>query len=309
MDWVLVGALCLAVVGVAALLTVFKGQTRKDVAPGDEPEVEVAPSGLSRQARRRAEREARRRKKRDAGGDGPGGATDGGDGDDGGLPRAGGGDGPVVGRNRRGAKYEAKQRMKEARRKAREAQAAEEARAAEADELLVGDEGDDEAAAEAARVEAETERAAVEAAERAAAEAAAYEAMKAEFEVVTEGSLLADLGAEGEDVNTAFCKYVKRQKVVELDALASKFHLRTPEVVARLRALEADGRLMGIFDDRGKYIYVTMSELKAVARQINGAGRIGLDELAVVAGSLISVEKAKRKKRRKRKDEAGPSAT
>lgn len=49
-----------------------------------------------------------------------------------------------------------------------------------------------------------------------------------------------------------FVDYVKARKTVGLDELAAEFRMKTAEVVKRVQALEAEGALTGIMDDRGK---------------------------------------------------------
>lgn len=42
-----------------------------------------------------------------------------------------------------------------------------------------------------------------------------------------------------------------------LEDVAAEFKMLTKEVVAKIEQLEKDGLLMGITDDRGKYIHIT----------------------------------------------------
>ena len=49
-----------------------------------------------------------------------------------------------------------------------------------------------------------------------------------------------------------FVAYVKVRKTVALDELAAEFGLRTQEVIQRVQALEREGDLTGVMDDRGK---------------------------------------------------------
>lgn len=47
-----------------------------------------------------------------------------------------------------------------------------------------------------------------------------------------------------------------------------------------MRELEAEGRLTGVMDDRGKYIYTSRAEMAAVADFITRRGRVAIAELA-----------------------------
>jgi DNA-binding MarR family transcriptional regulator len=75
---------------------------------------------------------------------------------------------------------------------------------------------------------------------------------------------------------------------VVLEDLAAEFGMRTADVLSRIRALEADGRLSGVVDDRGKYVSVTPAELEALAGLVEARGRITVAELTAEAGRLLS---------------------
>lgn len=46
--------------------------------------------------------------------------------------------------------------------------------------------------------------------------------------------------------------FIRARKTVALDELAAEFGLRTAEAVKRVQALEAEGAITGVMDDRGK---------------------------------------------------------
>lgn len=48
---------------------------------------------------------------------------------------------------------------------------------------------------------------------------------------------------------------------------------------------------IGVIDDRGKFIYVSQSELNAVASFIKKRGRVSLTELAEHSNNLIVLDK------------------
>jgi hypothetical protein len=86
-----------------------------------------------------------------------------------------------------------------------------------------------------------------------------------------------------------FIQHIKGAKVVMIEELASKFSLRVPEAMSRLEALEKMGRLTGVLDDRGKFIFISRSELDAVAAFIKKKGRISISELAKASNKLIDL--------------------
>lgn len=52
----------------------------------------------------------------------------------------------------------------------------------------------------------------------------------------------------------AMAEHVRKHKVVLLEELSSLFSMRTKDVIACLKQLEADGAISGVIDDRGKFI-------------------------------------------------------
>lgn len=49
-------------------------------------------------------------------------------------------------------------------------------------------------------------------------------------------------------------------------------------------------RFSGVMDDRGKFIYISEDELKAVAKFIRQRGRISISDLADSSNSLIKLQ-------------------
>ncbi|MEW5305207.1 MAG: hypothetical protein WDW36_007764 [Sanguina aurantia] len=87
-----------------------------------------------------------------------------------------------------------------------------------------------------------------------------------------------------------FVDYIKARKAVPLDTLALEFGLRTTDAIARIHAMEEAGRLTGVMDDRGKYIYISLEEMGVVARYITSRGRIAIRELAAKSNTFIDLE-------------------
>mmetsp|Transcript_7002 Transcript_7002/g.14024 ORF Transcript_7002/g.14024 Transcript_7002/m.14024 type:complete len:313 (-) Transcript_7002:1408-2346(-) len=99
------------------------------------------------------------------------------------------------------------------------------------------------------------------------------------------GKISVEAGGEDTDDNQErvleeMIEYVKENKVVRLEDVAAQFSLRTQEAKQRLENLEVQGRLSGVFDDRGKFIHVSQNELQALAKYIKRRGRVSIRELA-----------------------------
>ena len=69
-----------------------------------------------------------------------------------------------------------------------------------------------------------------------------------------------------------------------------EFKLRTADVIDRIQSLEAMGRLSGVMDERGKYIYISPEEMQAVAEFVKARGRVAIAELAAKSAGLIDLD-------------------
>lgn len=85
-----------------------------------------------------------------------------------------------------------------------------------------------------------------------------YAQWKDKFTIVEEGTDKVDFD---ENVLNNFIRYIKLRKVVSMEDLSGQFKLSSSEVVEWLNDLEKLGKICGIIDDRGKYIYLTDNEV------------------------------------------------
>jgi hypothetical protein len=72
-----------------------------------------------------------------------------------------------------------------------------------------------------------------------------------------------------------------------LEDVAAEFQLSTKEAIDRIQRLEEQGKLNGVTDDRGKYIFITKQEYEAVARYIKTKGRVTKAELLAECNKLV----------------------
>lgn len=145
---------------------------------------------------------------------------------------------------------------------------------------------DEEREAEERRLEEEAK--ARQAKEEAAA-ALEFEKWKGAFSIDAEGTTENE-AQENQDLLSDFVEYIKKQKCVPLEDLAAEFRLRTQECINRITALENMGRLSGVMDDRGKYIYISLEEMQAVADYIKRQGRVSISHLASKSNQFIDLE-------------------
>ncbi|GAB4817445.1 hypothetical protein N2152v2_004491 [Parachlorella kessleri] len=151
---------------------------------------------------------------------------------------------------------------------------------------------------EAKRAAKDAERQAQEDAQEAEIRRAAEERAKREEEEAAKWMHLFTVEAAGrealsreqeEALETRFVQHIKARKTVALDELAAEFGMKTQEAIQRLQTLEEQGRLTGVMDDRGKYIYISREEMAAVAEFIRSRGRIAIAELAQRSNAFIDL--------------------
>jgi len=87
-----------------------------------------------------------------------------------------------------------------------------------------------------------------------------------------------------------FIQYIKDTKVVVLEDLAAHFKMKTDDTIDRVSTLIQEGKLTGVIDDRGKFIFISQEELEAVAKFITQRGRVSISELAENSNRLISLQ-------------------
>ncbi|EDV93602.1 DDRGK domain-containing protein 1 [Drosophila grimshawi] len=183
-----------------------------------------------------------------------------------------------------GAKKRAKMEAKEQKRLQREQELhdREQRKVKEAKEEAERKQQDDlDAEVERKRVEAE--RVVKELHER--KEHEMYLKMKATFSVEEEGFEEDD----ADDKEADFIQYIKDNKVVLLEDLATTFKLKTQQAIERIQELQAEDTITGVIDDRGKFIYVSEAELAAVAKFIKQRGRVSIADLAESSNNLINL--------------------
>ncbi|XP_027170799.1 DDRGK domain-containing protein 1 [Coffea eugenioides] len=117
-----------------------------------------------------------------------------------------------------------------------------------------------------------------------------FEKWKGEFSVDAEGTTANEVQDGGQDLLSGFVDYIKNHKCIPLEDLAAEFKLRTQDCINRITSLEDMGRLSGVMDDRGKYIYISQEEMNAVAEYIKREGRVGISHLASKSNQFIDLE-------------------
>ncbi|XP_022863380.1 DDRGK domain-containing protein 1 [Olea europaea var. sylvestris] len=127
-------------------------------------------------------------------------------------------------------------------------------------------------------------------AEEEAAASLEFDKWKGEFSIDAEGTTENEVQDGNQGLLFDFVEYIKKHKCVPLEDVAAEFKLRTQDCINRITSLENMGRLSGVMDDRGKYIYISLEEMKAVADYIKREGRVSISLLASKSNQFIDLE-------------------
>jgi hypothetical protein len=87
-----------------------------------------------------------------------------------------------------------------------------------------------------------------------------------------------------------FIDYIQIRKVVLFEDVAAEFGMSSKDVIDRIQRLMETGRLLGITDDRGKFIHVTEQEYESVARYIKSRGRVNKTDLLIECNKIIRMQ-------------------
>jgi hypothetical protein len=87
-----------------------------------------------------------------------------------------------------------------------------------------------------------------------------------------------------------FFEYITQRKVVAIEDLATAFKMEVRTAAARVDDLVNQGRLFGVFDDRGRFIQVSQREIEAIQHYVSGLKcRQSVRKLCEELGSRISL--------------------
>lgn len=120
-----------------------------------------------------------------------------------------------------------------------------------------------------------------------------YQKLKESFSVEAEGYEAGSMDEDdGGNLLKRFIDHLKETKIVMVEDVAHKFNLKAQSALDRIQQLQSDGLITGVVDDRGKFIYITEDELKAVADFIKKRGRVTLEELVENSNKLITLDQS-----------------
>lgn len=146
----------------------------------------------------------------------------------------------------------------------------------------------DAVAAEKARVAEEESAVALLRAERKQKEDEGYQQWIGHIAMESKG----ELGEEGKK-EMALKEYLLHEapisaKVHILEEVAAKFTISVDKLVTIMEAMIKAHEMSGVFDDRGKFIYVTEEEYQHVARFLRQRGRVSMSELIRETNRVIT---------------------
>ena len=104
------------------------------------------------------------------------------------------------------------------------------------------------------------------------------EEWKLQMTVEEEGSDALDESAI-EKRTSDIITFIKNKKLVLLEEISTQFKMRTADVIELLQTLDKENRMMGVIDDRGKFLYLEEEELQHIANFIKRRGRVSVQEI------------------------------
>lgn len=149
----------------------------------------------------------------------------------------------------------------------------------------------DEEQREDARRRAEAEEEALEALRREKQRTAEEEYRKWVGHIsVEEQGEVGEIGSN----ESQFRSYVRdeaptKEKLLVLDTASRQFSLSVEKIVSILEAMCADRTISGVFDEHGKFLFVSEAELKAVAKFMKNRGRVAVHELVRECNRLVDL--------------------
>ena len=105
-----------------------------------------------------------------------------------------------------------------------------------------------------------------------------------------------DMGTEEEAQQNLLRKLaetIKEEKMVVLHDLARDLAVSVERIVSGIEHLIAENELSGVFDDRGKFIYITTEEFDNISKFIRQRGRVSMPELVRECNRVVSTGPAK----------------
>lgn len=108
-----------------------------------------------------------------------------------------------------------------------------------------------------------------------------YENWQNKFELKEEGQSKLQFNKE------TFIQHITIRKIVSLEDLAGTFRMSSQEIVFKLNQLEDEGLIIGIIDDRGKYIMLTEKELANIEKNVISRGRISKQDIISFCNKAI----------------------
>ena len=115
-----------------------------------------------------------------------------------------------------------------------------------------------------------------------------YNQWKDQIKIGEEGEEKMDFS--NEKIINEFLDYIKIRKVISLEDLSGTFKLSPNDLVEKLNFFEKEGRILGIIDDRGKYIYITEKEMSMIEKMFLNRGRINKKDFIKECNRLIRFE-------------------
>uniref|UniRef100_A0A6G3MM16 DDRGK domain-containing protein 1 n=1 Tax=Henneguya salminicola TaxID=69463 RepID=A0A6G3MM16_HENSL len=90
-------------------------------------------------------------------------------------------------------------------------------------------------------------------------------------------------------IKVVYLIHHQEQRVVECEALASRFEISSDQVVKRIQTLLDEKEIQGFMDDRGKFVFITDEDLRNISQHIVNKGRCSLNDLSKNFGAILKM--------------------
>lgn len=95
---------------------------------------------------------------------------------------------------------------------------------------------------------------------------------------------------EDRQLNERIRKDVERWKIVDLSELAHKHSINIHDCIERMEMMKSKNVIQGLFDERGKFVYVTDEEMNKAANYLEQSGRVPIRRLVAESNQLIETK-------------------
>ena len=92
-----------------------------------------------------------------------------------------------------------------------------------------------------------------------------------------------------QELENTLLHYLTTRKLTLLEDASHKFSLTTKDLVEKIKKLEQQDRVSGVFDERGKYLFIEKKEWDSVRNYISAKGRLKKSDMMTECAKIIKI--------------------